>query len=192
MLMLHKPATRFKWRNQKIHLVSSGKKSFLYKPPTLLPALLWLVWVFKDFILFQNSFTSERSALEEFVTQQQGKKRDGNWKILLLPLPSSVCEVHAHYWCFHHRRVLSCAAVCSLVIVLHGELVKLRPCEPFLSLSCSDLFLTSVSGRCLEPGPLVGPVMLPSLLPMRVCVCVCTWSAKEQRWGGGRSSMCSP
>lgn len=57
MLMLHKPVTRFKWRNHKIHLVSSRKKSFLYKPPTLLPALLWLVWLFEDFILFQNSFT---------------------------------------------------------------------------------------------------------------------------------------
>lgn len=63
--------------------------------------------------------------------------------------------------------MLSCAAVCSLVIVLHGELVKLQ------SELLSDLFLTSVSGRCMEPrGPLVGPVMLPSLLPVRVCVCV--------------------
>lgn len=47
----------------------------------------------------------------------------------------SVCQVHAHYCYFHHQCVLSCAAVCSLVIVLRSELVELQPRESFLSLS---------------------------------------------------------
>lgn len=52
----------------------------------------------------------------------------------------SVCQVHAHYCYFHHQCVLSCAAVCSLVIELHSELVELQPCEPFLSPSFSLIY----------------------------------------------------
>lgn len=62
----------------------------------------------------------------------------------------------------------------------------------------SDLFLTSVSGRCTEPqGPLFGPVMLPTIAAsaslVDVCVCACTQSiAQKEQEDGGRSSMRRP
>lgn len=56
---------------------------------------------------------------------------------------------------------LSCAAVCSPVSVLCSELAELWQCGASLrSELLSDLFLTSVFGRCVEPqGPLSEPVM---------------------------------
>lgn len=90
---------------------------------------------------------------------------DGNWKTLPLPPRCSLslyaCQVHACYCYFHHWCVLSCAAVCSPVSVLCSELEEFRQCGASLqSELLSDLFLTSVFGRCVEPqGPLSEPVM---------------------------------
>lgn len=102
-------------------------------------------------------------------------------RILPLVLPRSVCQVHPHYCYFHHQCVLSCAAVCSLVIVLHRELVALQPCEPFTSQSFSliysqHLFLAGVRNHKVRS--------LGLWCCHRCCLCKCASArAGQKKWG---------
>lgn len=57
----------------------------------------------------------------------------------------------------------------------------------------SDLFLTSVSGRCTEPqGPLFGPVMLPTIAASASLADVCARIVQKNRGGGGAAAGVVP
>lgn len=63
---------------------------------------------------------------------------DGNYFLSYYQV-LSVCQVHAHYCCFHRQCVVMCSCLFSSYC-LHSELVELQPCEPFLSLSFSLIY----------------------------------------------------
>lgn len=94
------------------------------------------------------------------------------------------CQVHACYCYFHHWCVLSCAAVCSPVSVVCSELVELRLCGVSLhSELLSDLFLTSVFGRCVEPqGPFFWACDV-AIIAGSVCLRVRTLFVQNNREG---------
>lgn len=172
----------FKWTNHKIHPVSSRrkKKCFLKTTHTAFSALLRLVCLSqKDFVFCQKKCSHTAPQLwriEAGYTPKIHRKCELSCPHKMCTFFPCICMSGAPTMLLPLPRV--CVVTCSC---LHSSLLTVKRVSgngPVWSFS--DLFFTSVFGRCVEPQvPLSEPMMWLSILIGCMCLQdVCLHSSK--------------